>query len=376
MGSEKYKISFCIVCMNRLHQLKETLLQNITDNVDYDELEFVVLDYNSEDGMEEWIKTNLSGYIESGKVVHYRTDEPQLFSHSHSKNMAFKLAIGDIVCNINADHYTGPGFATYINAVFSKKENIVLTPIDYYKTKKDYHPPRDVLGRVCVRKSDFLRIKGFDERMIKYGFEDCDFINRLEMLNVERVLIEDFSYLRFISHSEDERFVINADNIHSLYVNYRIPSVSEIFLLYNDQRFEKGELIDNSIAGSENHIYAYKQKYFQFEYTVNGLGWMNGTWKDTEIGDLKFSFNQGADLIYHKRKKNHQQLTMQGPDNQVFYLISDPEVINNLLNFNFFFINRSMMEKTLEQKRSVVNHDDFGKATVFKNFKSDKPILI
>ncbi|WP_158563357.1 hypothetical protein [Chitinophaga silvatica] len=48
---EPLKISFCTVCMGRLHHLRQTLLQNIADNTTYDNLEFVILDCNSEDGI-------------------------------------------------------------------------------------------------------------------------------------------------------------------------------------------------------------------------------------------------------------------------------------------------------------------------------------
>src|SRR5690349_9158200 len=106
MYKENFAISFCIVCMNRLHQLEETLLQNIKDNEGYDNLEFVVLNYNSQDGMDEWVREHLSDYISIGKVNYYKTSEPTIFSHSHSKNLMFKLAKGDIVCNVNADNYT------------------------------------------------------------------------------------------------------------------------------------------------------------------------------------------------------------------------------------------------------------------------------
>jgi hypothetical protein len=77
-----------VVCMNRLHQLKQTLMQNIADNADYEQLEFVVLDYNSKDGMEEWVKQNLAGQIKTGRVVYYKTIEPESWSPSHSKNLA------------------------------------------------------------------------------------------------------------------------------------------------------------------------------------------------------------------------------------------------------------------------------------------------
>ena len=57
------QISFCITCMNRLKHLQETLEKNILDNFLVDEVEFVVLDYNSQDGLEEWIAQSMMKYI-------------------------------------------------------------------------------------------------------------------------------------------------------------------------------------------------------------------------------------------------------------------------------------------------------------------------
>ena len=70
------QISFCITCMNRLKHLQETLEKNILDNFLVDEVEFVVLDYNSQDGLEEWIAQSMMKYIEMGILVYYRTTEP------------------------------------------------------------------------------------------------------------------------------------------------------------------------------------------------------------------------------------------------------------------------------------------------------------
>ena len=186
MSSSNHKISICTVCMNRLHQLEQTLIKNIEDNNSYNEVEFVVLDYNSQDGMEEWVKQNLSSYINTGKLVYYKTTEPQKWSPSHSKNLAFKLATGDIICNIWSDYFTGKDFAEFVNRSYQNDPNIVMTPIDFHKTKPGYHPPGDVLGKVCVRKTDFLKVHGFDERMDRHGFEDYDFVNRLDALSCNK----------------------------------------------------------------------------------------------------------------------------------------------------------------------------------------------
>ena len=88
--------------MNRLHHLKETLLKNIEDNISYGKLEFILLDYNSSDGLEEWVKSKLAKYIDNGILKYHRTSEPKSFHRSHSRNVALKLGSGDILCNLDA----------------------------------------------------------------------------------------------------------------------------------------------------------------------------------------------------------------------------------------------------------------------------------
>ena len=50
------KISFCITCMNRLEYLRKTLERNILDNLLEGQVEFVLLDYHSTDGLPEWVR--------------------------------------------------------------------------------------------------------------------------------------------------------------------------------------------------------------------------------------------------------------------------------------------------------------------------------
>lgn len=352
--------------MNRLHQLKQTLLQNIQDNEDYAELEFIVLDYNSEDGMEEWAKTSLAEYISIGRVIYYKTNDPKSWSPSHSKNLAFKLATGDIVCSIWADYYTGVGFATYVNDTYQQDDNIVLTPIDFYKTKKNYSPPGDVLGKVCVKKNDFLKIEGFNERMDRHGFEDYDFINRLEMIGVKRVLIENFEYLRYISHNNSERYSLPTD-LEGMYVNYIAPSVSEVLFLYEDSCFNKGTLIDNFTANADNYRYAYTSRESHFEYSLKEAAWQNGTWQKNR-DTITFALGKNDQFGLTSNNKNDCDWLEDIENEKTYYKIKDPELINSVLVFNHFFYTRSLMEDSLKNQTAVVNNGQFGKATVFKNF--------
>jgi hypothetical protein len=105
MGS--VKLSFATTCKDRLFHLKETILHNIRDNDDFPEIEFVLLDYNSQDGMEEWARKELVGEIESGRVVYWKERTAKHYHSSHAKNIATGLCRGEVVCNLDADTFTG-----------------------------------------------------------------------------------------------------------------------------------------------------------------------------------------------------------------------------------------------------------------------------
>lgn len=171
-----FRISFCITCMNRLHNLKLTLPKNIENNKSYGNVEFVLLDYNSKDGLEEWVKSNMMGYIESGLMVYYKTVEPKYFSMSHSRNVAFKVASGDIVNNLDADNFvfkdgvsTTECLASYINRMANDCREKVI----FAKGKRYMH------GRIGFYKKEFIDILGgYDEQLLGYGHDDHDIVGR------------------------------------------------------------------------------------------------------------------------------------------------------------------------------------------------------
>lgn len=368
-----HKISFCFVVMNRLYQLKQTLSVNIRDNESYPFIEFIILDYNSSDGLGDWIAGNFFNYIESKKLVYYRTNEPNQFNHSHSKNIVFKLATGDIVCNINADHFTGRNFAQYVNKQFSDCSEIVLTPIDFHRSNKNFRPAKDVFGKVCVKKTDFLRVRGFDERMTGYGFEDWDFINRLEFANVKRVLIEEPSFLRFIAH-EEERYSIDLQLLANAYVNYIDPSTSEVILLKKNGTYERGILIDHKTIDSGNFRLAYQARQYLFEYSLKSE-WENGIWKENSEF-IEFISVGGNKLKLVKHDMSGMNVLQSADTDILFYQITANKVLNALLDFKYSIENRSKLESNFKAKRIVANKSCFGEANVFKNFDVSNRICV
>lgn len=165
-------ISICTTCMNRVGDLSKTLKQNIVDNQDYQgKLEFVLLDYNSKDGLDEYVKSNLMEYIKSGILVYYRTEEPKYYSMSHSRNVAFKLASGEIINSVDADNFVGKGFVNRINMLSHQQPEKAV----FLKGR------RMLRGRLGFYKKEFMEdLTGYSEVLgtIGYGAEDHDIMHR------------------------------------------------------------------------------------------------------------------------------------------------------------------------------------------------------
>jgi glycosyltransferase involved in cell wall biosynthesis len=167
--------------MNRLEDLKVTLPLNLVANVDYSNLEFIILDYNSKDGLGNWIKDNMMEYIKIGRVVYYRLEGPKYYSMTHSRNVAFRIASGDIVCSLDADNFTFDG------------RPASMSWAHWLNHQAHQHPEKTVFlksrqihimhGRLGFYKHEFINLLGgYDEELTGYGYDDQDIRFRAEAL--------------------------------------------------------------------------------------------------------------------------------------------------------------------------------------------------
>ena len=160
--------------MNRVEDLKITLPFNIAANADYPNLEFILLDYNSSDGLAAWIKRRMMKHIESGKLIYYRLEDREYYDMCPARNIVFKLATGDIVNNLDADNFTSDGtpmdksWATWLNAQVVPRKTI------FVKSKQ-----LSILhGRIGFFKDEFIRLGGYDEDLVGYGHDDQNIVER------------------------------------------------------------------------------------------------------------------------------------------------------------------------------------------------------
>ncbi len=204
--------------MGRAHHLKETLPKNIRDNPAFDDMdvEFVVLNYNSKDDLHEWMTTDpeMKSHIESGLVRYGKTTDPEFFHMSHAKNMSHRMATGDVLCNLDADNFTGPEFAKLLHKNFSKKMDVVINPsVEVSRTfgKED----QGFFGRVAISRNNFMALGGYDEEFSGWGGEDEDLMQRAKGLGLDHLRFKSIKYLGVITHSNEDRVgnMVSAENL-------------------------------------------------------------------------------------------------------------------------------------------------------------------
>jgi GT2 family glycosyltransferase len=362
------KVSLCTVCMNRAQHIKQTLEKNILDNLDYAATEIILVDYNSKDDLEDYIRTHFGKYLESGKLIYYRSYTPQYFNRSHSRNIAFKMATGDIICNVDADNFTGEGFASYLNSLFGSIKNHF-----FYANEKF-----DVIGRIAVRRENFYRIGGFDERMVYYGFEDTDFMHRLVKSGLKPGIIEGTKYLSALSHSNKDRmaneYVIN--NYYKIFVCFLTYSSSKVLVLFKDNTFFIGTLINRLNVDTAKPDLTDQRK--QYDYTIAEHRWLEGQWKE-EGTSYSFSYDTDKTLLLSHmdgdlyRSQESDIPTASGTT--VYYALTNRTLVEEALFFYSQLTNRMIFENNLASPEYTVNNGIFGHDIVYKNF-DPTPITI
>lgn len=165
------RLSFCTTCKGRLHHLHQVYRANIEACLQAGgDIEFVLLNADSPDGMHEWV---IRDYLRDGVLAYHRTTVPiPTYAIPAADNTAMRLARGDAVSNLIADNLITTSYVRELRNILSTGP--AARPLACA-------PPRCDLGttgRLTLFKRDFLRLGGYDERMLNWGYQDVDFVRR------------------------------------------------------------------------------------------------------------------------------------------------------------------------------------------------------
>jgi hypothetical protein len=201
------RIVFAITAKNRTQHVTQTLPRNLADNP---KSRFVLLNYNDQNGLIDYLKSSHQQSISSGQLVVYTHLAPGAFHVSHAKNMAARLAAregGDIIVTLDADNFACQNFDQFIANAFTEP-GIFLCP-NHAAIREIPHGPerpcRGFAGRLAIRTQDFIKAGGYNEVYSTWRGEDIDLNARMIRMGYTMRFIDN-RYLDTIPHGAMIRF--------------------------------------------------------------------------------------------------------------------------------------------------------------------------
>lgn len=193
------KLSFCITCKNRFYQLSQTLPVNLADNLQHqNEIEFVLVDFNSEGGLKDWLFSTCQSALESNYLKYIYTESIDIWHAPIAKNTAHNHASGEFLVNLDGDNFTGKNGGAFVLEQFEKYGQDLLL----HQFRGEFEDGS--FGRVGMSKKHFQTIRGYDESLLPMLYEDIDLIKRLQLHGLRYELVNDPAYNKALINTKED----------------------------------------------------------------------------------------------------------------------------------------------------------------------------
>ena len=166
-------ISFCTTCSNRAYQFKETFEPNLEIVQAQSNTEWIILNYNSQDGLDDFMRERLPGL--PPRVIYAKDCSHRKWHASIAKNVAHRLASGRILVNLDCDN-----FIRDIVDVISKHATTKAEVFHLWSGR--WHD--GTYGRIALPAKTFYQLGGYNERFYPMGYQDQDLLQRAKHLGI------------------------------------------------------------------------------------------------------------------------------------------------------------------------------------------------
>jgi glycosyltransferase involved in cell wall biosynthesis len=248
------KLSFCITCKNRFHQISKTLRQNLDSNINIsNDIEFVLVDFDSNDGLSDWVIENFQKEIESGYLKYFFCQSLPSWDCSIAKNTSHMLASGQILVNLDCDNFTG-----FRGGEFILKQFMLYGPkLLLHQASGSFGDGS--FGRISIMKHLFLAVGGYDQSFAPMAYQDTDLILRSMEFGLIYILKTNPYFNKAIYNTKEEGILYAKGNMKYREMDRHNRSVSL-------KNISNGNIIANvgKNIGVVSGIYTYDFSKFAF----------------------------------------------------------------------------------------------------------------
>jgi len=275
--------------------------------------------------------------------------------------MAFRLANATILCNLDADNFLGKGFADFMLDEFSKYDNI------FYANS---YSPEGAFGRICIRNKNFMEVRGYNESLQGWGFEDNDIQNRLIKNDIKLMSMKNPEFNHYIEHPDLDRVSDEHvfKNLYKMFVTYINPYTSGILLLFNDYKTEQYTLVNNLHLNLLVEFSNISEPLLDDRVRVV-----------IQEDVIKGSWKEEKDIIFIKENDNYYFLNNNASsfemNNKTYYFVHVDTVISKIIIHLTSAINYNEAVKQMKTQ-SKINENGFGRGIVYKNFDLTNKIVL
>lgn len=181
-------LSIITTCKGRKHHLVKTVPHNIGLKYPCD-FEYIVVDYGDQDRIFDWCKEQQYSQLKSIKVL----DDVEFFDPSRARNFGAKIATKGILAFIDGDVF-----------LTQKWIDEVLSSVLLGKYDLAYCDYTEKAGSCLVRSNFYKLLKGYNEQLKNWGYQDLDFYNRC-VAKGAKVLKFNHNLIDVIVNTNEER---------------------------------------------------------------------------------------------------------------------------------------------------------------------------
>ncbi|MBS3076646.1 glycosyltransferase family 2 protein [Candidatus Pacearchaeota archaeon] len=180
------KISVIIPVRNRKENLYGAVKSLLKQSFDKKDFEIVVVDYGGSDDSRKMLEN-----FRDERIRYIYVDERGIWNLPRARNIGIRRAMGRLIICMDGDIILSKDVLEKVYDDFDKRKESVLYQIPRKEITKEKkiksHLPGPFPG--CFQGSDrknWFKVRGFDERMTGYGYEDGDLVNRMKRIGVKQ----------------------------------------------------------------------------------------------------------------------------------------------------------------------------------------------